>query len=107
MTRPGILATARRSASASNRKPRVLSIRLLGSPKIFLDGAPLNLSRRKSRALVYYLAAHSAPVSREQLLSLFWPDLDRPAAQQTLRTTLHGLRQALGPAVQADDGSLS
>src|SRR5262249_25960625 len=51
--------------------------------------------------------AHPGPVSREQLLALFWPDLDRPAAQQTLRTTLHGLRQALGGALSADDGALS
>jgi DNA-binding SARP family transcriptional activator/predicted ATPase len=84
----------------------VLSIHLLGSPKILRDQEPLTLSRSKSRALVYYLAAHHGPVSREQLLALFWPDLDRPAAQQTLRTTLHGLRQALGSAVSADDGSL-
>ncbi len=85
----------------------MLSIHLLGAPKILRDEAPLTLSRRKSRALVYYLAAHRDPVSREQLLALFWPDLDRPAAQQTLRTTLHGLRQALGGAVMADDGSLA
>src|SRR5437588_12612040 len=84
----------------------MLSIHLLGSPKILRDNERLNLSRRKSRALVYYLAAHPGPVSRDQLLTLFWPDLDRPAAQQTLRTTLHGLRQALGTDVVADDGAL-
>jgi len=85
----------------------VISIHLFGSPKILRDDAPLTLSRRKSRALVYYLAAHHAPVSREQLLALFWTDLERPAAQQTLRTTLHSLRQALGAAISADDGSLA
>lgn len=85
----------------------MLSIHLLGSPKILRDQAPLTLSRRKSRALVYYLAAHPGPVGREHLLGLFWPDLDRPSAQQTLRTTLHGLRQALGAALSADDGALA
>jgi DNA-binding SARP family transcriptional activator/tetratricopeptide (TPR) repeat protein len=85
----------------------VLSIHLLGAPKILREQEPLTLSRRKSRALVYYLAAHHDPVSRDQLLGLFWPDLERPAAQQTLRTTLHGLRQVLGAAVNADDGSLA
>ena len=85
----------------------MLSIQLLGAPKILRDDTPLNVSRRKSRALVYYLAAHHDPVSRDQLLGLFWPDLERPAAQQTLRTTLHGLRQALGAALSADDGSLA
>jgi DNA-binding SARP family transcriptional activator len=85
----------------------VLSIDLLGPPRLLLDGAALRLARRKSRALVYYLAAHTRPVTREHLLGVFWPDLERPAAQQTLRTTLHGLRRALGRALAADEGSLA
>jgi DNA-binding SARP family transcriptional activator len=84
----------------------MLSIRLLGSPEIMLDGRALNLTRRKSRALVYYLAAQSRPLSREHLVAFFWPDLDRPAAQQTFRTTLHGLRKALGAALAVDEASL-
>ncbi|HEU5099130.1 MAG TPA: AAA family ATPase, partial [Roseiflexaceae bacterium] len=35
------------------------------------------------------------------------PDHDRPAAQQILRTSLHGLRKALGPALLAGDDSLA
>ncbi|MCC6190733.1 MAG: AAA family ATPase [Anaerolineales bacterium] len=85
----------------------MLSIDLLGPPRLQRDGETLRLARRKSRALVYFLAAHSEPVTREQLLSVLWPDLDRPAAQQTLRTTLHGLRKLLGPALLADDGRLA
>ncbi|MBI3244315.1 MAG: AAA family ATPase [Chloroflexi bacterium] len=81
----------------------MLAIQLLGQPQILLDGQPLNITRRKSRAIVYYLAAHEKPLSREHLLAFFWPDLDRPAAQQTLRTTLHGLRKTLGPALLVAD----
>jgi DNA-binding SARP family transcriptional activator len=81
----------------------MLSIRLFGPPHITLDDEPLALTRRKSRALLFYLAAQPAPVGRELLIDLFWPDLDRPSAQQTLRTTLHGLRKALGPALLADE----
>jgi len=85
----------------------VLSIHLFGNPRIIQDDKPLTVARRKSRALIYYLAARGGPVSREQLLAFFWPDLDRPAAQQTLRTTLHGLRKALGDALQIEDGSVT
>jgi DNA-binding SARP family transcriptional activator len=81
----------------------MLSVLLLGPPRLLRDDTPLNVSRRKSRALVYYLAAHERPLTREQLLAFFWPDLERPAAQQTLRTTLHGLRKALGEALGVDD----
>lgn len=80
----------------------MITIRLFGSPEIMLDGSPVKLARRKSRAVLYYLAAHTHPVSRETLLSIFWPDTPRPAAQGTLRTTLYGLRQALGPSLLAE-----
>jgi len=85
----------------------VLAVSLLGRPTLTLDRQPLALSRRKSRAILYYLAAHRHPLTREQLLAFFWPDLDRPAAQQTLRTTLHGLRKALGSHLLVDEPNIS
>ena len=81
----------------------MFEIRLFGSPQILQDQRPVKLDRRKSRALLFYLAAHSNPVSREHLLATFWMDLPRPAALQTLRTTLHHLRRVLGPALITDD----
>ncbi len=74
----------------------MLSVCLLGSPQLQLDDRPVDVPRRKSRALIYYLAAHAEPLTRDHLLALFWPDSVRSAAQQTLRTTLHGLRKILG-----------
>jgi len=85
----------------------VLSISLLGAPQIKLNGKEITLTRRKSRALIYYLAAHDKPITRDHLLSIFWIDLDRASAQQTLRTTLHGLRKALGDSLIVDDDKLS
>jgi DNA-binding SARP family transcriptional activator/tetratricopeptide (TPR) repeat protein len=85
----------------------MLSIQLLGAPLLFLDGRPLSVPRRKSRALLFYLAARTTPPTRDHLLALLWPDHDRPAAQQILRTSLHGLRKALGPALIVGDDTLS
>ncbi len=82
---------------------RMFAIVLLGTPQLLADGALLELPRRRSRALIYYLAAQPAPVAREQLLGLLWPDHERSAAQQILRTTLHGVRRALGSALMGDD----
>ncbi|MFM8320845.1 MAG: BTAD domain-containing putative transcriptional regulator, partial [Chloroflexota bacterium] len=79
-----------------------LTIRLFGLPEITQDGRALDLPRRKSRALAYFLAAQPGPVRREALLPLFWIDLPRPSALQTLRTTLHGLKKALGEALLLD-----
>src|SRR5690349_21922144 len=85
----------------------MLSIDLLGAPRLLLDGQPLSLPRRKSRALLFYLAARSTPATRDHLLALLWPDHDRSAAQQILRTSLHGLRKALGPALLVGDDTLA
>jgi DNA-binding SARP family transcriptional activator len=85
----------------------MLSIQLLGTPQILQGDQPLALTRKKSRALLFYLAAHDKPLTREHLLAFFWPDSDRVSAQQVLRTTLHGLRQALGAALIADDNTLA
>src|SRR5512143_373348 len=85
----------------------MLNILLLGTPQILRAGAPLNITRKKSRALIYYLAASHKPLTRDHLLSFFWPDADRAAAQQTLRTTLHGLRRALNSDLIVDDNTLA
>ncbi len=80
----------------------MLTIHLFGNPEVLQDGQPLSISRRKSRALLYYLAENERPQQREHLLSVFWPDNERESAQQVLRTTLHGLRNALGDGLQVE-----
>jgi len=85
----------------------MLSIRLLGTPKIMYEQHPVTVTRRKSRAFLYYLAAHPTPLAREQLQALFWPDLDRQAARRNLRVTLHGLRKILGSLLVVDSDTLA
>ncbi|HEY3343696.1 MAG TPA: AAA family ATPase [Anaerolineaceae bacterium] len=70
------------------------------------DGTPLQLARRKTRAVLYFLAAHKQAQNREHVLAVFWPDAPRVSAQQVLRTTLHGLRQSLDDALIAGDDAL-
>ncbi len=84
-----------------------LSIQLFGPPQIYLDDQPVKMNRRKSRALLFYLADSPRPVTREQLLAFYWPDTPRPAAQQVLRTTLHGLRKAFGDSILAEEEWIS
>jgi DNA-binding SARP family transcriptional activator len=52
----------------------MLFIRLFGAPQITYDQRPVTITRRKSRALIYYLAAHSTPLTCDHLLAFFWPD---------------------------------
>ncbi|MBI5961395.1 MAG: AAA family ATPase [Chloroflexi bacterium] len=85
----------------------MLIIKLLGQPRIELNGKLVTVRRRKNRALVYYLAAQTHPRSREHLLGMFWPDLDRASAQQSLRTALHELRKLFEEWLIADGDQLS
>jgi DNA-binding SARP family transcriptional activator len=85
----------------------MLKIQLFGQSHLWLDGREIKINRRKSRAVVYYLAASQQPVKRQLLIELFWIDLPRKKAQQTLRTTLHGLRKSLGENLESDDAAVS
>jgi DNA-binding SARP family transcriptional activator len=84
----------------------MLSIYLFGTPRVLSDGVSLHLARRKTRAILYFLAAHKQPQNREHVLAVFWPDAPRISAQQVLRTTLHGLRKSVGEALVAGEDAL-
>jgi DNA-binding SARP family transcriptional activator len=69
----------------------VINIFLFGIPRLEYQGKVLNVSRRKSMALVAYLAVTNRPQSRDRLIALFWPDLDEEHARSALRSTLYSL----------------
>ncbi len=70
---------------------------------MLLNGQSVDGLRRKNRALIYYIAAQGGQATREKLLTFFWPDHERSAAQAILRTMIHDLRKYLGGSFQADD----
>jgi predicted ATPase/DNA-binding SARP family transcriptional activator len=74
-----------------------LSIALLGSVSVLLEGQPVSFGYDKLRALLAYLALEAAqPVRREKLAGLLWPDQPDQSAQDSLRQALSRLRQAIG-----------
>ena len=73
-----------------------LTMKVLGPPLLEADGHPVRVSRRKSVALLVYLAATEAPHSRDALATLFWPECGQSQARANLRTSLSSLQQALG-----------
>lgn len=81
----------------------MLEIHLFGSPTILLDRKLIKISRRKSRAVLFYVASQPKPVNREKILNIFWSDQPRVAGLQVLRTTLYGLRGEIGEALQVLD----
>ena len=84
----------------------LLRIELLGDLQMRnASGEFVNISARKSQALVAYLAAKPAQrVSREKLASLLWSSTGPDQARQSLRQTLSTLRKEL--AQIASDATL-
>src|SRR5919199_6345783 len=82
-----------------------MSIGLLGTPEVSFEGRPLRFGRKKTLALLCYLAAERRKRSRGELAELFWPESDERHARADLRSAVTGLRKALGgDGARGDDG---
>jgi DNA-binding SARP family transcriptional activator len=85
----------------------VYVLKCLGPPVLERDGTEVKLSRRKSLALLAYLAVTVKHESRDHLVELLWPD--QPPAQGAgyLRTTLYDINTACPDRlVEADRGNV-
>lgn len=80
----------------------MLDVRLLGSPEVTVDGAPIEVDTRKAIALLAYLIVEGA-ASRDTLANLFWGDSPTERARATLRRTLSSLRTGIGSDVIVSD----
>jgi ABC-type oligopeptide transport system substrate-binding subunit/DNA-binding SARP family transcriptional activator len=85
-----------------------LALYLLGPPLAELDGKEIHIGRRKTMALLSYLALENRRHSRDTLAALFWPELDTAHARGYLRRALSELNRRLdGQAVDADRETVS
>ncbi len=104
----GLVDTGGRLAARIGRPPeRPLRVAALGPLRVEVDGEPVGdtaLGRVRVRQLLALLVLRER-VDRDQVLSLLWPDLDRPRAQNNLRVTLTHLRQLLEPDRAGDAAS--
>lgn len=72
-----------------------LVLHLLGTPETFLDEAPLVFSRRRSTALLSFLASQRRPLSRETVAALLTDEFETPHSSKHLSNALTELRQRL------------
>ena len=85
-----------------------LRIELLGNPRVFNGDSPLTISRRRVRAILYYLAAERRPVSRITLAGMLWPGKEPAVANRNLSIHVSYLRNAVGEnAIDATQNSLA
>lgn len=75
-----------------------VTLSLLGAPRLERDGAPIVIDRRKTLALLGYLAVTGQPHTRDALAALLWPEAEQGRARANLRTALWTLESALAMA---------
>ena len=80
---------------------RHLTLQLLGSTSILLDGKPIRkLSTRAAEALVIYVLHQSRPVPREQLADMFFQASEPKQAAANLRAMLSQIKKELDPFIE-------
>jgi DNA-binding SARP family transcriptional activator/pimeloyl-ACP methyl ester carboxylesterase len=72
---------------------------LFGAPRLEQNGKAVPIQRRKTTALLAYLAATGKLHTREALATLFWPEHDQAGALANLRRDLSRLKSILGEGV--------
>src|SRR5690606_27789424 len=70
-----------------------VSVRLLGTPSIRWGGVDHEPAATRASALAHFLAFQGRWVARDELLALFWPDVDESRARTSLRQVLTTLRR--------------
>ncbi len=74
----------------------LLTITLLGSPTVALNGRSLQFGSAKAIALLAYLATSGMRHDRSELAALLWPESDSKRARGALRYTLSLIKKELG-----------
>jgi DNA-binding SARP family transcriptional activator/pimeloyl-ACP methyl ester carboxylesterase len=80
-----------------------IDLQLFGYPEIRVDGRPVPLPLRKALAALTYVVEARAPVSRDAVATLLWPEADEATARSRLRRLLHRMHQHLGVSIVASD----
>ncbi len=80
----------------------MISLSLLGPPRLTSDNDVVEVRIRKELALLAFLAVESQHRHRREVLAgLLWPDMAEDSARNNLRVVLSGLRKLLGDASDA------
>lgn len=91
-----VAAPAPRESSLSGPEPEI-RIRLLGHVAVEVDGEPFRLAtpRKTLPILTYLLLNRDAPIAREFLAYVMWPDDEEEPARTKLRANLFDLARVL------------
>jgi hypothetical protein len=82
--------------------PQRLNVSLFGEFEASYGGTVMKWLRRRDAEIVRSLAVRvGGTASRQELIDRFWPETERRAAQQSLRTSCSNIRKAIAAVVGA------
>lgn len=81
-----------------------ITVSLLGTPRVVLDGQEVIFPYRKAAGLFYYLCVKRS-VSRDEAIGIFWADCSEAAARKNLRDAIYHLKKLLGEDVISVEGN--
>lgn len=81
-----------------------ITVILMGTPKVMLDGREIVFPYRKAEGLFYYLCVRRS-VSRDEVIGVFWADCAEPTARKNLRDAIYHLKKLLGEDVIQAEGN--
>src|SRR3954471_14740080 len=77
----------------------MLRVRLVGGPRVEVDGAEVAApASKRAWALLAWLALNPGEHPRDRVASTFWPDVMDQSARASLRSAIWAIRRELGEA---------
>ncbi len=70
----------------------MIEVKLFQTPMVYRNHGLIRFPYRKAEALFYYLLVEGQ-ASREELMNLFWGELDEESARKNLRNTMYKIRR--------------
>ena len=71
-----------------------MALHLFGKPSLKIDAQSVEISLKKSEAMLYYIA-YEKRVTRDEVVSIIWCDIEQQTAKKNLRNSLYRLKKDL------------
>ncbi len=95
---PSLRRKLRRISRIVSISPPHLVIRAFGPVQVIYNGKKITLSdwqTRETRDLFFFFL-HSKPVTKEEIASIFWPEISPSRLKMRFKTSIYRLRRAVG-----------
>lgn len=94
------IVAALRQGPEQQRPPTPAILQMFGHFRMTIGNREVAFARRRDRAIVQYLALQpNGSASRDELLAVFAPDIDRQAGAKALATACSTIRRAIGECI--------